>query len=275
MITSSTVKYTTPAGYGWKIAKQLLNEHHVCIGGTTGSGKSVFLRSILFTAHQQSPATYQFYYIDLKRVELRDWEKMPHCLGYADTIDGAVEVLNKCITIMEYRYEEMASKGLRTWDGNHIWIVVDEVADLLHQSKEVLRLMCEIGRLGRAARIHLMICTQNPSRSSGGGLPAPLIQNMTACVALRCRSAIESRQIIGIAGAELLPRHGQGYLWNSNGTELVNIPMTDEKDIQERQKYWITNYPKNGGLLDHIRPRKRISPETRRERKRKPFFWPF
>ena len=62
------------------------------------------------------------------------------------------------------------------------------------------------------------------------------MQNFTCTVALRCRSSIESRQIVGVAGAESLPRYGKGIMWNAEGITSVDIPLTPEKDIERMAK---------------------------------------
>ena len=62
-------------------------------------------------------------------------------------------------------------------------------------------------------------------------MPAAYMQNVTAAIALRCRSDIESRQIVGVAGAENLPRYGKGILWDAEGIRTIDIPLTPEEDI--------------------------------------------
>jgi len=116
------------------------------------------------------------------------------------------------------------------YDGKPLYVVIDELADLV-SNKKALELIIKIGRLGRAAQVHLICATQDPSRKT---LPAALMQNFTTTVALRCRSAIESRQIIGIPGAEKLPKYGYGIQWDAEGTHNIDIPLTDERMLEEQ-----------------------------------------
>ena len=130
-----------------------------------------------------------------------------------------VRELDSVIYIMEKRFKRMGDKK-KTAEGPY-YVVIDELADMI-TIKGVLERLVKIGRLGRAANIHLLCATQDPSRRT---LPAQLMQNFTCTVALRCRSAIESRQIIGVPGAELLPKYGYGYRWDADGIEKFAIPF--------------------------------------------------
>ena len=109
---------------------------------------------------------------------------------------------------------------------------------------KVLEPLSNIMRLGRATKVHVIGATQNPSRSRGGGLPAEIVQNATAAIALRCRSAIESRQIIGVGGAENLPINGYGMYWNPSGISQEIMPMTSNDDLMQRINYWKQQTPK-------------------------------
>lgn len=246
--------YTTPAGETWGLCDYLSEQTHVLIAGTTGAGKTTFLHSQLWSMLIDSPVINQFVFIDLKGgCELGRYERLPHTLYYCENIKKAVNALDGVLSIMDRRYKEMKRAGVWSYSGNNLWIVIDETADLLNSGgRYVLDKLVRIGRLGRAAKIHLLCCTQNPSRSSGGGLPNVLVQNMTCCIALRCRSAIESRQIIGIAGAEKLPRYGVGFMWDASGTREIRIPYTEPGARQERINYWLKNYGRRVGLLQKL-----------------------
>ena len=121
-----------------------------------------------------------------------------------------------------------------------MYLIIDELAELLSvDRKKVVDKLSRIMRLGRAARVHVIGFTQAPNRAKGGGLDPQLCQNFTAAVALRCRSAIESRQIVGIGGAENLPKHGKGIFWSSDGIETITIPFCDDNTLTTRAQAWL------------------------------------
>lgn len=208
----------------WDIAATMLMSGHTLIAGTTGSGKSVTLNTVLATSLDIQDAQYAF--IDLKRVELRDYKSLPNCIGYATDEEHARILLDDVIWRMETRYEDMVGKESTS---QHVYVVIDELADLV-EDKTILSQLIKIGRLGRAAHIHLVMASQDPSRRT---LKAQLMQNVTCALALRCRSDIESRQIVGVAGAEELPKHGKGILWDADGIRTVSIPMTPDETIKD------------------------------------------
>lgn len=240
MIRETTKTWTCPAGDTWKLCNDILSQAHCLIGGTTGSGKSTLLHSIMYSALIHSPARVQFILVDLKKgVELRRYKDLPHVISFASTPEEAVHSIRVAEEIMEHRYSELLKTDRSMYEGNEIYLIIDELADLMQTAKaKVLEPLSRIMRLGRAARVHVIGATQSPSRSHGGGLPAELQVNTTSALALHCRSAIESRQACGTSGAELLPEHGQGIYWRAGGTDKVAIPMTDEHELNERINYW-------------------------------------
>lgn len=245
MIRETTKTWTCPKGDAWKLCNDILKQTHVMIGGTTGSGKSTLLHSIMWSALLHSPARVQFILIDLKGVELRRYRNLPHTIRYADEPNDAVLAIKTAEEIMQKRLNELKRTDEVIYNGNDIYLIIDELAVLMQTAKaKVLEPLSNIMRLGRATRVHVIGATQNPSRSRGGGLPAEIVQNATAAIALRCRSSIESRQIIGIAGAEKLPLHGHGLYWRAEGTSDEIMPMTSDKDLAERIEYWKKQNPK-------------------------------
>lgn len=230
---------TPPPGPEWPDAKEILSEAHILIGGTTGSGKSVLLNSLLYALLKDSPDVNSFIFVDLKKVELGEYAQLPNTIAYCTKHDVALQFISRAVDTMNERYREMAETGKKQWEGEHIWIIIDEMADLLQSNRLSTTALCtKIVRLGRAANIHLIAATQNPTRDDGGGLPLDIAQNFTAAIALRCRSDIESENIIGKAGAEFLPRYGKGYLWNANGIRKIDIPMVSKEDRIKRIEFW-------------------------------------
>lgn len=228
--------YVTPQMTVWNLGLAMEKEHHILIAGTTGSGKSTLLNSFIYTTLAHSPSVNQFILVDLKRVELADYKSLPHVLQYCTEPEDAIAALDQLIGIMEDRFKLMDLQGLRQYPGGHIWYVVDELADLISQRpRDVISRICRIGRLGRATNIHLLLCTQDPSKKT---IPAQIVQNMTCRIALRCMTAIESRQIINIGGAEKLPRYGRALFLNADGLVQIEVPRTNDEDIKSIVSYW-------------------------------------
>lgn len=244
--------YTWQCPYGkvWDLGESILGQAHCIIAGTTGSGKSTLLHSVMYSALIDSPARKQFILIDLKRgIELKRYKNLPHTIAFAADEMEAVKALNMAVGIMNRRYDELNRTSATMYSGADIYVVIDELADLMQTAKaKVLEPLSKLMRLGRAARVHVIGATQNPSRSSGGGLPAILSQNTTSSVCLRVRSAIESRQVCGVKGAELLPHVGYGLYWNpdsrsAGNIDQVAIPKTTDNDLKERINYWLNQKP--------------------------------
>lgn len=230
--------WTTPGGEYYNHIKHMADQCHLLIGGASNSGKSVLINTIIHTLLLQSPATTEFILIDPKRTELSFYKNLPHTIGYAADHDKIINLLQEAVNIMDQRYKEMERKGLRTYDGKHLYIIFDEFGDLMTTNKKAVEpLIIRLAQLSRAAKIHLILATQNPSRQV---ITASIKVNLTSSVALRCREPIESRMIIGRKGAETLPKHGYGYYCSPDFTEpkLVPIPYTTDEEIKERVKWW-------------------------------------
>ena len=155
--------YITPEGYSYSLYADMLQQTHVLIGGATGSGKSVVINGFLHTALLQSPALYQFILIDLKRVELYEYKDLPHTLSYADSITSALSALQQALDLIQARYNAMQAAGLRKYNGSCVYVVIDELADLMTVDSQAgsqlaylhIGMTTEIG-LGLEARIPLM-----------------------------------------------------------------------------------------------------------------------
>lgn len=236
--------WTTPGGEYYQHIEHMLNQYHLLIGGASRSGKSVLLNTIIHTALLKSPATLEFMLIDPKRVELSEYRKLPHTIGYASEHSDIIKLLQSAIDIMERRYKEMSRKKVKAYEGKHLYIIFDEFGDLMTTSKKAVEpLIIRLAQLGAAAQIHLILATQNSSRQT---ITAGIKVNITASVALRCREPIESRMIIGVKGAETLPKHGHGYYYTPDHTapQLVPIPLTTDEEIKQRVQWW-TNQNKS------------------------------
>lgn len=231
--------WVTPEGEYYEHIKHMTQQHHLLIAGCSGSGKSVLINTLINTLLLESPARLELMLIDPKRVELSEYRKLPHTISYASEHSDIIKLLQSAVALMERRYKEMQRKRLKLYEGKHLYIIFDEFGDLMTTSKkQVEPLIIRLAQLGRAAKVHLILATQNPSRQT---ITAGIKVNITASVALRCREPIESRMILGCKGAELLPQYGQGYYITPDHStpQLIPIPKTSDEAIRERVQWWI------------------------------------
>lgn len=234
--------WTTPTGEYYTLYGDMLKQPHLLIAGATGSGKSVIINGILHTALLDSPAAVQFILIDPKRVELIDFKPLPHTLMYASEPGEMVEALQLAMTITENRYTIMQTRHEKKFSGGAVYVVIDELADLMTTNKkQVAPLIQRLCQIGRAANIHVIAATQCPLASV---IPTPIKVNFDSRVALRTRSKQDSRNILGVSGCELLPRYGQGYYMTPDGLQLYNVPMIDPDSLQDRLTYWKKQRPR-------------------------------
>lgn len=217
----------------------MLNSTHILIAGTTGSGKSVVLNGIIHTALTLlSPSAAEFILVDPKIIELSGYKYLPHIREYI-TDDGEVaEMLDEIYDEMMERYEEMDAKHLRNYDGKDLYIIIDELADLMtgEYSRRIKTGLQRLLQKGRAAKIHIIAATQAPSRKV---IPAEIVLNFTDRIALRCLSSIESRQIINVSGAEKIKGYGKAmYLSPSAGITWLSIPFVSDETLDDIVSFW-------------------------------------
>lgn len=210
----------------------MLNQPHVLIAGATGSGKSVAINGVMYNALFAEGNPYHFILIDVKRVELALYRNLPNVLRYADDVPGALSALEYGLTTAEKRFKAMQKSGSRKYTSDPLWIVIDELADLMTvDKKHVAPLLQRICQLGRAANVHVLAATQCPLSAV---IPTPIKVNFDACLGLRTRSAQDSRNILQHNGCEKLPRYGFGY-WETPETPKENIVCVDmysDEDLQ-------------------------------------------
>ena len=196
---------------------------HMLIAGTTGSGKSVCMNSIIISLlYKASPEDVKLIMVDPKMVELGIYNGIPHLLIPVVTDPKkAAGSLQWAVTEMMRRYRSMSDAGVRDLesynsmiDGGEvegqrlpqIVVIIDELADLmLVAAKEVEESICRIAQMGRAAGIHLIIATQRPSADVITGL---MKANIPSRIAFAVASAMESRIILDTQGAEKLVGKG-------------------------------------------------------------------
>ena len=196
---------------------------HMLIAGTTGSGKSVCMNSIIISLlYKASPEDVKLIMVDPKMVELGIYNGIPHLLIPVVTDPKkAAGSLQWAVTEMMRRYRSMSDAGVRDLESYNsmivggevegeklpqVVVIIDELADLmLVAAKEVEESICRIAQMGRAAGIHLIIATQRPSADVITGL---MKANIPSRIAFAVASAMESRIILDTQGAEKLVGKG-------------------------------------------------------------------
>lgn len=213
----------------WTNLKMVTDEYTCLIAGTIGSGKSVLLDSLIYNLATDNVAIG---IIDLKRVQYNKWNGLPHLtsFGIAKDITSALDMIDRITNIMEQRYREMEKTCAVKYKGQRIVLIIDEMADLMTYKGVEVKLT-HLMRLCRAANISVFMATQSPSRKV---ITANIQNCTTSALGLRCRSNVESRQIVGIAGCENLPKCGWGIFWNSDGYTKLQIPLTPDEWVRER-----------------------------------------
>lgn len=229
-------KYKTPEGQAYTLYADMLKQPHLLVAGATGSGKSVVINGIIYTALYDSPAKVEFILIDPKRVELVDYKRLPHTIKYASEPEDMVDALQLAMTITERRYKVMQVQGVKQYRGSAIYVIIDEFADLMTTNKkQVQPLIQRLCQIGRAAGVHVIAATQCPIAAV---IPTPIKANFDSRVALRTRSKQDSRNILECTGCEMLPMYGQGYYMTPKGTTLYNMPMHTPEEIAAIVKHW-------------------------------------
>ena len=235
---TKTELHRTPGGSFSRLYANMSEQTHLLIAGRTGSGKSVAVNGILHSLLCRKTCNEtQLILIDPKRVELSPWKHSPHCIAYAaDDLTERVQTLSYAIRIIEKRFAYMEGKQLRKYDGGDVYVIIDELADIMTTQKaQVFPLLQRIGQIGRAARVHLIACTQCPLVQI---IPTPLKCNFDAILGLKTRSAQDSRNIIGSPGCESLPQYGQGYYITPQQEKIVDLPLIPETEINRITAYW-------------------------------------
>ena len=230
-------RFITPGKAVPSLYADILSQPHTLIAGTTGSGKSTALAGLIYSAVAlHSPARTQFVLIDPKRVDLLRFRDLPHTLKHVTEPADIVATLHNVLTVIDRRYKMMAEKGATLFNGTDIYLIIDEIADLMTtQKKDVMPPLQRILQIGRAAKVHVIACTQCPLSSIIG---TPLKVNFTARLGLRTLCAQDSRNILGIKGCETLPQYGKGIYMSPNGYNPVSIPMIPDASIVSMLRYW-------------------------------------
>jgi DNA segregation ATPase FtsK/SpoIIIE, S-DNA-T family len=239
---------------GAPVVTDLQKMPHGLIAGATGSGKSVCINSILVSLlYKAKPEDVRLLLVDPKMVELAPYNHIPHLVTPVITdAKEATAALKWAVEEMERRYEAFAKTGVREIkrynqkmeEEQHyknkmpyIVVVIDELADLMMVSpQEVEEAICRIAQKARACGIHLLLATQRPSVDVITGL---IKANVPTRTAFAVSSAIDSRTILDMSGAERLLGRGDMLFMENGSNKAVRIQGTfvSDEEIEEVARY--------------------------------------
>ena len=238
---------------GEPVIADLLSLPHLLIAGSTGSGKSVCINSVVMSLLLSNPPDrLRMLMVDPKRVELTPFNGIPHL--FAPVIvdpDKVMDVLAALLREMFRRYKLMEEIGVRNIDGYnrkskekmpYALLIIDELADLMMTSGfEVEQSLVRLAQLGRATGIHLILCTQRPSVKVVTGL---LKANIPGRIAFAVASQVDSRVILDGGGADKLLGKGDMLFLSAQspaprriqGTYVADSEFDDVIDFWKKQK---------------------------------------
>ena len=228
---------------GMPIVGDLTAMPHLLIAGTTGSGKSVCINTIIVSLlYKLDPKLCKLILIDPKMLELSAYEGIPHLLSPVITDEKkATSALGWTVKEMNNRYKLMSKVGVRNIDGYnskhdlkmpYIVVVVDEMSDLmLVAGKEIENYIQKLSQMARAAGIHIIMATQRPSVDV---ITGTIKANFPTRISFQVSSKIDSRTIMGEQGAEQLLGKGD-MLFMSSANRIVRIhgPFVSEREIEK------------------------------------------
>jgi DNA segregation ATPase FtsK/SpoIIIE, S-DNA-T family len=251
---------------GAPITQDLTKMPHMLIAGTTGSGKSVCMNSIIMSfLFTKRPDELKLVLVDPKMVEMSQFRDIPHLMCPVVTEMGrATAILEWAVTKMDERYELLAEAGCRDiaaynelgWDElkerlnpqteeqeariplklPYMVFIIDELADLMMTNKDVEPVIVRIAQKARAVGIHLILATQRPQANVVTGL---IKSNMPCRVAFKVSSGMDSRIVLDQKGAELLLGQGDMLYLSPRSHELVRCQGTlvDDAEIRTVVKF--------------------------------------
>ena len=260
---------------GYPVVTDLADMPHLLIAGTTGSGKTVCVNSLILSMlFRSTPNELKLLMVDPKMVELAPFNGLPHllCPVVTDAKKAAV-ALNWVVNEMEQRYQLLAKVGARNIEAYnekqekipYIVIIIDELADLMVVSRDQIEnAITRLAQLSRAVGIHLILATQRPSVDVITGV---IKANFPARISFKVASKVDSRTVLDMNGADkllgkgdmLFLRPGQEKLTRAQGSlitdkEIERVvdfiksqaePVYDEDILKEQQKSALVNGEKD------------------------------
>lgn len=224
---------------GKRLYYDLCKMPHLLVGGSTGSGKSVFMHNAIISTIASCKSALVL--IDVKRVEFSMYEGIPHLMGdICYDSSSAAQTLKSLCDIMNERYQKLKSANVRNIQeyrdkvGNmpYITIFIDELADLLMTNKRIENYLIRIAQLGRASGLHLIVATQRPDSTVLTGL---IRANIPSRVCFAVQKATDSRIILDSSGGENLRGHGDGLFMPIGSKEMIHFqsPYVSTSDLDK------------------------------------------
>jgi len=242
---------------GIPITVDLTSMPHLLVAGTTGSGKSVCINSIIMSLlYKHGPDNCKFILIDPKMLELSSYEGIPHLLTSVITdAKKATSALSWTVKEMESRYKLMSSEGVRNIDGYnekhklkmpYIVVVVDEMSNLMLVSgKEIEGYVQKLSAMARAAGIHIIMATQRPSVDV---ITGTIKANFPTRISFQVSSTIDSKTVLGEQGAEqLLGKGDMLFMSSANKIFRIHGPYVSESEIEK-----VNSFLRSQGNPDYI-----------------------
>lgn len=226
---------------------------HLLIGGATGAGKSTLLNTITTNLiNNNGLDRLALILIDLKRVELSQFKKCSQCLCFCSEVEKVEGVLNCILDEIERRFTflENERKTKITDELPKIFVIIDEFAELVLSNKKIEKLIIRISQLGRAAGVHLIICTQLPTAQIVKNL---INVNMSNKIALHVETYQNSKAILGVKGAEDLELVGDAILKQGAKFTRFKPILTPPEDIKKAVEKWAPKPPERLGFWQKIK----------------------
>ena len=158
------MQWNLPGGSYSKLFYDMLQQTNLLIAGAAGSGKSVTVNGLVNTPLHDSPDACGMILLDPKRVELVEYRNLPHVRMYASEPADILTALKRTLQIIDARFSEMQRQGRREYCGSHLYLIIDELTDILTTAsiaKEAAVVLQRICQIGRAARLHVIAGTQH------------------------------------------------------------------------------------------------------------------
>ena len=222
---------------------------HMLVAGATGTGKTIFLNSLILSLlYKSTPDNLRIIMVDPKRVEFQNYNDMPHLL--CPVIYDAAKTMNALqwlIKEMERRFEifsEIPARNIASYNQNksviaselrlpYIVLIIDELADLMAaKGRELEAGIVRLAQMARATGIHLVLATQRPSVEVITGL---IKANITSRVTFQVASQVDSRTVLDTAGAEKLLGAGDMLFMSAKSSKITRIqgPYISEKEVKK------------------------------------------